>query len=99
VVLFKARLQALENLHGLLDRGLDHIDFLEAPRQGRVFFENATVLGEGGRTNAFELALELRPGFSRLDASKVPPERRTGTDQGVDFVDENRRRVKKQYVT
>jgi hypothetical protein len=33
----KRRLQALEDLDRLLDRGLDHVDLLEAPRQGASF--------------------------------------------------------------
>ena len=36
VVLLEARLQALEDLDGLLDRGLGHVDLLETPRQRRV---------------------------------------------------------------
>jgi porphobilinogen deaminase len=52
VVLFEAGLQSLEDLHRLLDGGLDHVDLLEAPGQGRILLEDASVLGEGGCPDA-----------------------------------------------
>jgi hypothetical protein len=55
VVLLEAALQALEDLDRLLDRGLDHVDLLEAPRQRRVLLEDAAVLGEGGGADALQL--------------------------------------------
>jgi hypothetical protein len=54
VVLFKAALEALEDVHGFLHRGLHHVHLLEAARQGSVLFEDAAVFGEGGRANALE---------------------------------------------
>ena len=40
VVRFEARLQALQDLDGLGDRRLDHVDLLEAPRQRVVLLED-----------------------------------------------------------
>ena len=60
VVLFKTGFQALENFDGFGHGGLDDIDFLEAARQRGIFFKNAPVLGEGGGTNALELARRKR---------------------------------------
>src|SRR5678815_4934451 len=56
VVLLEARLQALQDLDRLLDRRLDHVDLLEAPRQRRVLLEDAAVLGEGGRADALPVS-------------------------------------------
>ena len=55
VMLFKARLQSLENLNSFLHSGLDHIDLLKASRKCCVFFEDAAVLSERGRPDALEL--------------------------------------------
>ncbi len=57
VVLLEARLQALEDFDRLLDRGLDDVDLLEAPRQRGVLLEDAAVLGEGGRADALHRAV------------------------------------------
>jgi hypothetical protein len=74
VVLLEARLQALQDLHGLLDRGLVDVDLLEAPRQRVVLLEDAAVLVVGGRADALELRRRTSAGLSRLEASSVPPE-------------------------
>ena len=86
----EARLQPLEDLDGLLDRRLGHIDLLEASRERCILLEDAAVLGKSGRTDAFHRArrqgrLEQVAGIQR------PAGCRTGTDQGVDFVDEENR--------
>ena len=87
VVLFKARLEPFEDLDRFLHRRLDHIDLLEAPRQGRVLLENTAVFGEGGRANALELARAQRR-LEQVGRVQRTARSRTGTDQGVDFVDE-----------
>ena len=87
VVLFKARLQTLEDFNGLRHRGLHHIHFLETARQGSVFFKDATVFRERGRTNA----LELTAGQRRLDqvgSIERAARRSTRTDQGVNLINE-----------
>ena len=87
MVLFKARFQALENLNGFLHRGLDHINFLKAPRQGSVFFENAPVFGESGRADALELTRTERR-LEQIRRIQRAARGSAGTDQGVDFVNE-----------
>ena len=56
VVLLKPRLETLQNLNGLVDRGFVDIDLLEATRQGVVLLEDATVLVVGGGANAAQAA-------------------------------------------
>ena len=90
MVFFKARLESFENINRLFNRGFDHIDFLEAARQGRVFFENATVLGESGGTNAFELSTG-QSRFEQIRRVQGTAGSRTGTDQSVNFIDEQNR--------
>jgi len=87
VVLFETRLQALQNLDRLLDRGLDHVDLLETARQRRVFFEDAAVLGEGGRTDALHRTRAER-GLEQVARVERAARGRTGADQRVDLVDE-----------
>ena len=90
VVLFKARLQAFEDVHGFLHRGLEHIDFLEAARERGVFFENAAVLGEGGGTDALELPAGER-GLEQVGCIERAAGSRTSPNEGVDLVDEQDR--------
>ncbi len=90
VVLFEPRLQPAQDLHGLVDRRLHHVDLLEAPRQRRILLEDAPVLGEGGRADALERARRQR----RLEqVARVQRAARcgAGTDQRMDFVDEQDR--------
>ena len=61
VVLLEARLQALQDLDGFLHARLDHVDLLEAARQGRVLLEDAAVFGEGRRADALERAGSRAP--------------------------------------
>jgi hypothetical protein len=83
----KRALEALEDVHRLLHRGLDHVHLLEAARQRRVFLEDATVLGEGGGADALELAAGQRR-LEQVGRVQRAARGRTGTDQGVDLVDE-----------
>ena len=83
----KRDLQALQDLDRLLDRRLDHVHLLEAPRQRRVLLEDAAVLGEGGGADALHRAggqrrLEQVAGVQRAAAGGA------GADQRVDLVDE-----------
>ena len=48
VMLLKTSLQALENLVGILNAGLSHINFLEPPGQGPVLIKNTPVFLIGG---------------------------------------------------
>ncbi|GHS89420.1 hypothetical protein AGMMS50218_15670 [Actinomycetota bacterium] len=78
--------QALEDLDGVLERGLGHLDRLEPALQGRVLLDVLAVLLERGRTDGLQLAA----GQHRLeDARRV--DRALGgtrTHEGVDLVDE-----------
>ena len=90
VVLFKARLQALQNIYRLLNGGLDHIHLLEATRQSGVLLENATVLREGGRANALELPrTETR--LEQVGRIQRTARRRTSANQGMNLVNEQHR--------
>ena len=77
---------ALEHLDGVRDRGLRHLDRLEAALERGVLLEVLAVLVEGGRTDRLQLAA----GQHRLeDAGGVDGALgRAGTDEGVDLVDE-----------
>ena len=63
----------LSDLDRLLDRGLGHVDLLEAPAQRRVFLEDAPVLGEGGRANALHRARAERQNLQTTPSSQLIP--------------------------
>src|SRR6185437_9967501 len=66
---------------------LDHVDLLEAPRQRAILLEHAAKFLERGGADAAQLARRQR----RLDqVGRVhgAARRRTGTDDGVDLIDE-----------
>ena len=44
MMFFEPRLETVQNLYGLVDGGLCDIDFLEAPREGAIFFEDPPEL-------------------------------------------------------
>ncbi len=90
VVVLEAALEPLEDLDGLLDRGLDDVDLLEAPRQRRVLLEDAAVLGEGGRADALHLPAAQRR-LEQVARVEGAAGGRAGADQGVDLVDEQDR--------
>ena len=90
VVLLEARLQAEQDLDGLGDRRLDHVDLLEAPCERVVLFENAAVFVVGRGTDAADLAV----GEHRLDEVRGVHHAAgsgTGADDGVDLIDEENR--------
>src|SRR5205807_2050077 len=84
VVLLEAALQALENLDGLLDRRLDDVDLLEAPRQRRVLLEDAAVLRERGRADALHRARAER-GLQEIARVERPPGGGARADQRIDL--------------
>ncbi|MNK55171.1 hypothetical protein D3C87_741790 [compost metagenome] len=87
VVLFEATLQAAQNLHGLFDAGLGHVDLLEPARQRMVLFEDTAVFGVRGGADALELA--GRQGrLEQIGRVQRAARSRTGADQRMDFVDE-----------
>src|SRR4051812_4429799 len=86
VVLLVAVAQALEDLHGLVRRGLVDADLLEAPLQGGVALQVLAVLVQRGRADRLQLAagqrrLEDRGGVDR--ALRGPR-----ADEVVELVDE-----------
>ena len=86
MVLLVALAQALEDLHGLLGRGLVDLDLLEAALQGGVALEVLAVLVERGRADRLQLAagqgrLEDRGGVDRALGG-------AGADEVVELVDE-----------
>jgi hypothetical protein len=87
MVFLEARLQALEDVDGFLHRRLDHVDLLEATRQGRVLLEDAAVLGERGRADALELAAGQRR-LEQVRRVQRAARGRARADEGVDLVDE-----------
>ena len=87
VVLLELAAQPAQDLDRLLDRRLDDVDLLEAPRQRVVLLEDAAVFLVGGRADAAQLAV----GERRLDqVRRVHDAARggAGADHGVDLVDE-----------
>jgi hypothetical protein len=87
---FEARFEPLEDLDGFGARRLVDVDLLESPRQRVIFLEDATVFGVGRRADAFQL-----PGGERrleqVRRVEGAARSRSGTDQGVDLVDEQDR--------
>ena len=87
MVRFKTWLQPLQNFDGVGNRGLVDVDFLEAPRQGMIFFEDSTVFGVRGRPDAFKLSV----GQGRLEqigGVHGAARGRASADQRMNFVDE-----------
>ena len=90
VVLLEARLQALQDLDGLGDRRLRHVDLLEAPRQRVVLLEDLPVLVVGRRADALQRAGRQR-GLQQVGRVERAARRRAGADDRVDLVDEQDR--------
>ncbi|MNE29071.1 hypothetical protein D3C80_1225390 [compost metagenome] len=90
VMRLETPLQATQDADGVFHRRLGDIDLLEAPRQGPVLLEDAAKLLERGRPNAADISrrqqwLEQVGGVHHATGS------RTGTDDGVDLIDEQDR--------
>ena len=79
-------LDATQDVHGHLGVGLFHSDGLEPPLERRVTLHVLAVVVQRGRADA----LDLTAGQGRLqDIGSVHGAfRGSGSDQGVDFVDE-----------
>src|ERR1700712_2084168 len=86
-MLFETALQAPQNADGVFNRWLGDVDFLEATRQRTVFFEDAAKFLERGRTNAADIT-RGEQWLEQVGRIHHPARRRTGTNDGVDFVDE-----------
>ena len=87
MVILECGLQTLQDLDRILDRGFVHIDLLEAPQQGAVLFEVIAEFLVGGRTDAADRTAG-QCGLEQVRGVHRPAAGRTGTDHGVDFIDE-----------
>jgi hypothetical protein len=87
MVLFVPGLEAPQNIHRVLHRGLGDVDFLEAPRQRVVLLENAAVLVVGRGTDAAQLAVG-QGGLDEVRGIHDAARSRTGADDGMNLIDE-----------
>ena len=87
VMLLVVRLDAVENLHRLVLRRLDHVDSLEAPRERLVLVERSLVFLVGGRSDASQIARRERR-LQQVRRVHRPARRRSRTDDRVYLVDE-----------
>ena len=90
VVRLEAGLQPLQDLDRFLDRGLDHVDLLEAARERVVLLEHAAVLDVGGGADALQLAVGERR-LEQVGGVQRAARGGAGADHGVDLVDEQDR--------
>ena len=86
VVRFVLLLQAAQDRDRVLERGLAHVDRLEAAFEGRVLLHVLAVLAQGGGADA----PQFTAGEGRLEqvAGARRPLGLARTDHGVEFVDE-----------
>ena len=87
VMLLEPGLQALENLVALLDRWLDHVNFLEAPRQRPILLENAAIFLISSRTDALHFTRRQHR-FDQVRGVHHAAGSRAGADDGVNLVNE-----------
>ena len=91
-MLLETRLEALEDLVGIVGAGLENVDLLKAAAQGLILVENAAILLERRRADTAQFAR----GQQRLEqvaGVHHPPGSRAGADNRVNFVDEQHRAV------
>jgi len=90
VMFLKPGFESRENGDRFGHRGLDHVDFLEPPRQRVILLEYTAIFLERGRSDAVQIAgSEHR--FDQVGGVHGAAGRRTGADDGVNFVDEQDR--------
>ncbi len=87
MVFFEAGFQALQDLNGFLDAGFFDIDFLETARERVVFLEHAAKFCIRGRTDTLKIT-RCQHRFDQVGCIHDAAGRRTGADDGVDFIDE-----------
>lgn len=90
MVLLEPALEALEDLEGLLHRGLLDIDLLEATRKRSVFLEDPAIFLVGRRADAPQVA-GRQHGLDQIRGIHDPARGGSGTDDGMDLVDEEDR--------
>src|ERR1700678_4613339 len=84
VMLLVPRLQTAQNVHGVLDRRLRNVDFLETARQRMILLEDSAIFIVGGRTDAAKLAVG-QGGFDQVRRIHDAARGGAGADGGVNF--------------
>ena len=87
VVILEVRLEPPQNFHGIFDRRLVHVDLLETTGQSTVFFKVLTEFLVGGGPHGAQLSA-CQGRFQQVGRIHRAAGCRTGTDHGVNFVDE-----------
>ena len=87
VIDFVFFLQATQNGNGIFHCGLLHLYFLEAPFEGRIFFDVLAVLVQGGGADGVEFA-SGEHGLQEI-ARVHGPFALSGADDVVNFVDKH----------
>ena len=90
VMLLEIGLEALEDLHAVLDRRLVHVDLLEPAAERAVLLEVLAELLVGGGAHGAQLAA-LKRGLQQVGGVHRAAGGRAGADHGVDLVDEEHR--------
>jgi len=90
VVILEGGAQALEDLDGVLDRGLVHVDLLEPAQQRAVLFEVVAEFLVGGRADAADRAAR-QGGLEQVRGVHRPATGCARADHGVDLVNEQHR--------
>ncbi len=85
MMLLKTALQALEDLDGVADRRLNHVNLLEATCQGAIFLENTAKLLEGRGADATDLAGRQQR-LEQVGGVHHPAGGCTRANDGVNFV-------------
>src|ERR1700678_4334236 len=86
-MLLVVRLDAVENLHRLVLRRLDHVDSLEAARERLVLVERALVFLVGRRSDTAQIARRERR-LEQVGRIHGPARRRSRANDCVNLVDE-----------
>ena len=90
VVLLEIGLEAPEDLGGIFNRRLVHVDLLEPAAQRAVLFEVLAELLIGGGAHGAKFAA-LKRGLQKVRCIHGPAGSGTSANNGVDFVDEQHR--------
>ncbi|RMP70909.1 hypothetical protein ALQ17_02429 [Pseudomonas fluorescens] len=90
MVRFEAPLEPAQDTDSVLYRRLGHVDLLEATRQGTVFLEDATEFLERGGADAADIT-RRQQWLEQVGGVHHTTGGRTGTNDGVNLVDEQDR--------
>ncbi len=90
VVILEIGFDPHQDLDRVRDRGLGHVDFLEAPHQGAILFEILAIFLVGGRADAAQDARRQRR-LEQVGSVHRPARGGARADHGMDFVNEEYR--------